>query len=61
MVKNKVSEAHFHLLATIAWALLIIPTVAYWKDSVLWIAIMSWYANVVGHWSAYDAARAAEK
>jgi hypothetical protein len=37
---------------------LIIPTVIWWKSSILWVASMSVYANVVGHWSAMQASRA---
>ena len=49
-----------HLTAAVIWVLLGIPTVVWWKQSVLWVAIMSLWANVVGHISAYDAARAEE-
>lgn len=48
----------FHLVMMLVWAVLAIPTVLVWKESVLWVAVMSLYANFVGHWSAYDAARA---
>jgi hypothetical protein len=41
----------------VVWALLAIPTLLIWKDSILWVATMSLYANFVGHWSAYQAAR----
>lgn len=47
----------FHKWATVVWALLVIPTVTLWRDSIVWIAFMSLYANVVGHWGAYQAAR----
>lgn len=47
-----------HLCATIAWALLAIPTFMFWSQSILWLALMSLWANFVGHWSAYQAARA---
>lgn len=47
-----------HLAATVTWLLLGIPTVIWWKQSILWVAIMSLYANFVGHFSAYQAARA---
>ena len=50
----------FHRIMTGVWAVLIIPTVIWWRDSVLWVAVMSIWANVVGHWSAYQAARAEE-
>jgi hypothetical protein len=41
--------------------LLAIPNYLWWSDLVTWVAWMSLYANVVGHWSAYQAARAEEK
>ncbi|MEV0151547.1 MULTISPECIES: hypothetical protein [unclassified Nonomuraea] len=50
----------FHLVMTAVWATLLIPTMIWWRDSVLWVAVMSIWANVVGHWSAYQAARAEE-
>jgi hypothetical protein len=48
----------FHLVATAAWMVAVVPTVLWWRESILWIAFMSLWANVVGHWSAYQAARA---
>lgn len=38
--------------------LLIIPTMIWWKDSILWVALMSVWANVVSHGTAWQAARA---
>lgn len=49
---------YFNLIMTFVWIGLIIPTVFLWKDSLLWVLIMSAYANIVGHWSAYQACRA---
>jgi len=49
-----------HLALTLVWASLALPTLLWWKDSVAWVAWMSLYANVVGHWSANQAARAEE-
>lgn len=49
----------FHVIAMGIWLLLAIPTVLVWKQSVLWVAVMSLYANFASHFSAYDAARAA--
>lgn len=43
---------------SLAWALLIVPTLIWWKSSILWVASMSLYANFIGHWSAFQAARA---
>lgn len=48
----------FNLTATVVWIVLILPTVLWWKESILWVALMSIWANVVGHWSAYAASRA---
>lgn len=42
------------------WLILAIPSVIWWKDSVLWVIIISIYANIVGHLSGYTAARADE-
>jgi hypothetical protein len=52
------SLARFHLVMMVVWALLGIPTVLVWKESILWVAFMSLYANFVGHFSGWDAARA---
>jgi hypothetical protein len=47
----------FHRTAMIIWGVLAIPTMLWWKDSILWVAMMSLYANFVGHWAAYQAAK----
>lgn len=48
----------FHAAAAAVWALLIIPTVLWLPNSILWVAFMSVYAIVIAHWSAYQASRA---
>lgn len=48
----------FHLGMTCLWVLLLIPTLLWWKESILWVALMSVWANVAAHWSAYQGARA---
>ena len=48
----------FHLAMTVVWGLMLIPTLIWWKDSVLWVALMSVYACVMGHWSSYQGSRA---
>lgn len=50
----------FHLSMMIVWALLLVPTLIWWKESILWVAAMSLYANWVGHFSAWNASRAEE-
>jgi hypothetical protein len=59
--KPWLSQSRKHLLLTWLWLALLVPTALWWKDSLVWITFMSWYANFVGHWSGYDAAVAAEK
>ena len=40
----------------VVWILLGVPTVVWWKDSILWISLMSLYAIIVSHWSALESA-----
>lgn len=47
-----------HGMMTGVWAVLVVPTVIWWHDSVLWIGLISCYANAVGHFSAWQASRA---
>jgi hypothetical protein len=39
------------------WATLIVPTLLFWKNSILWVAFMSLYANIASHWAAAEADR----
>lgn len=48
----------FHLGMIVVWLLLAIPSILWWKTSVLWVIILSLYANIVGHLSGYSGARA---
>jgi hypothetical protein len=48
----------FHLAMMVVWAGLLVPTLLWWRESILWVATMSLYANWIGHFSAWDAARA---
>ncbi|HBW8413396.1 TPA: hypothetical protein RQ687_000223 [Klebsiella pneumoniae] len=47
-----------HLVAAVMWVGMAIPSLIWWKDSVLWVILISIYANIVGHLSGYSAARA---
>lgn len=49
--------ATFHFYMTCAWVILIVPSVLWWSQSVKWIVIMSVWANVAGHFSAWQASR----
>lgn len=55
-----VKARHLHLTLTVVWLSLALPTVLLWRDSILWVSFMSLYANVVGHWSAFQASKAEE-
>jgi hypothetical protein len=50
-------EVRVHFVLIFVWAGLIIPTILWWKESILWVAFMSLYANIAGHWAAFDAAK----
>lgn len=58
--KAQLSVIGHYVLAGV-WALLLIPTLLLWKNSVLWVAAMSLYANFVGHLSAAKAGRAQQE
>lgn len=46
------------LILTVVWAILLVPSILWWKDSLLWVIIMSWGANVAASAAAYLSARA---
>ena len=47
-----------HLILAFTWVVLTVPTVLWWKTSILWVLIISIYANVASHWSAWEGKRA---
>lgn len=49
--------ARFNLYFTFLWLALTVPSLLWWKDSILWVIVISLWANIVGHFSAYLAAR----
>lgn len=52
---------HIHATLTAVWFLLVIPTVIFWAESVLWVALISCYANAAAHFSAWQGTRAEEE
>lgn len=52
------TDRQVHLVLLSVWAVLLIPTLIWWRDSILWVAFMSLYAIVTSHWGAYEAAKA---
>lgn len=51
-------KKHFHTYALLFWIVMGIPTVFWWKESVLWVAIMSLYANIASEAAAREAKKA---
>jgi hypothetical protein len=47
----------FHASMMVVW-ILVTPVTILFPKSVLWVALMSQYANFVGHFASFDAARA---
>jgi hypothetical protein len=43
---------------TVLWLLLILPGVLFWRNSVPFLVAISIYANVAGHFAAWQGARA---
>lgn len=50
-----------HWLCAFTWLTLAIPTILWWRDSIMWVAFMSLYANVASHFAAAQAAHVEEK
>lgn len=48
----------FHAVMTLVWLILVVPSVLWWKTSILWIIILSVWANVASHFGAWQGARA---
>jgi len=49
--------ARFNLIFTFLWIALTPPSILFWSQSILWVIVISLWANIVGHFSAYLAAR----
>ena len=47
-----------HAALCILWAVLMAPSVLWWKDSIAWVIVMSCYANFAGSMASLQAARA---
>lgn len=51
----------FHLLMMIVWLCLAVPGILVWRESIVFVIILSLYANFAGEFAAYQGARAEEK
>lgn len=45
---------------SILWALLALPTVLWWRESILWIALLSIYSNFISELGAFQSAKTRE-
>lgn len=52
-----VTAKRVHLVLTVIWFVLFFPAVLWWKESVPFLVFVSVYANFVGHWASYEAAK----
>lgn len=50
----------FHAVVTLVWLTLVPPSIIWWKESITWVVMMSVWANVAAHFSAWQATRAEE-
>jgi hypothetical protein len=51
----------FHLAMMAVWVALAVPGILWWKESILFVIILSLYANFAAEFAAYQAARSEEK
>ena len=57
MNKEKVKafwHKYHHLIEALMWVVLAVPTLLFWKESILWVALMSLYANYKTAISAHE-------
>lgn len=47
-----------NLWLTVLWVVLAVPSLLWWKSSILWVIVISLWANIASHFAAYIAARA---
>ena len=52
---------NLHLTLTVVWFVAVLPTVIWWNDSIVWVALKSCWANAASHFSAWQGTRAEEK
>lgn len=53
MVKGLIRNRHKYL--AMFWMVMAVPTVLWWKESILWLAILSLYANIEASLAAMEA------
>jgi hypothetical protein len=58
-LKDPKKAAKVHVTLAAFWLAMMIPTLILWKDSVLWVSLMSCYALVGAHVASLQAAAGA--
>jgi uncharacterized membrane protein YdbT with pleckstrin-like domain len=48
----------FHAVATLIWLALVVPSLLWWSHSLVWIILLSVWANVASHFGAWQSTRA---
>jgi hypothetical protein len=48
----------FHAAMTLAWLVLAVPSLLWWKTSITWVIILSVWANFAAHFAGWQGARA---
>lgn len=56
MGNRGLNHKKFHLWMAIFWGFFAVPTVLFWRNSIVLVLLISIYANFVGHISASEAA-----
>jgi hypothetical protein len=52
---------YFHLTMMFVWVCLAVPGLLWWRDSIVFVIILSLYANFAGNFAGYQGARAEEQ
>jgi hypothetical protein len=55
---NAIRLRRLHAGLALFWLAMAVPTVLWWHNSILYVALISVYALIIGHWSAWQASRA---
>lgn len=61
MVSSGRAWQWIHGAGTVAWLLLVVPSMTIWRDSVPWVVFMSIYAIVLSHTVGFVASVGARK
>ena len=52
------TQVGFHTIGFVLFIVFMLPSLTIWKDSLLWVIVLSVYAIIVSHWTRIVAALA---